>query len=259
MTGTPQKFADIRLRNEPKNFRFADSPKKIACPPSREAIVTWRGTQTTAGKPVTVGTTAIAPATAVTPQLRAGGMQVHKHVQDARNNREATASAGSTTIARKQTTAGEKSKKSNSGSSMGRQQQWPGVIKGPQINVSWMFLSHSFFCPPRHSVLDRCIPKQTEDQPKQFDREHILLFLTENLGFFRFFSYFSFFSFFSVCFKTDIGSKHRNKPKFFIFGFTKQTETSAKQILFWFVSVRTKIYFCLFREHPNPDAWCWDG
>ncbi len=42
--------------------------------------------------------------------------------------------------------------------------------------------------------------KQTEDQPKQLDREHILLYFTENLGFFRFFSFFSFF--FSVCFKT---------------------------------------------------------
>ena len=30
-------------------------------------------------------------------------------------------------------------------------------------------------------------PKQTEDQPKQFDRKHILLFFTGNLGFFRFF------------------------------------------------------------------------
>jgi hypothetical protein len=28
--------------------------------------------------------------------------------------------------------------------------------------------------------------KQTEDQPKQFDRKHILVFLQENLGFFRF-------------------------------------------------------------------------
>jgi hypothetical protein len=38
----------------------------------------------------------------------------------------------------------------------------------------------------------------------------------------------------SVCFGCfDIGSKHRNKPKFFVFGFTKQTE----------------IYFCLFRGH----------
>jgi hypothetical protein len=39
-------------------------------------------------------------------------------------------------------------------------------------------------------------PKQTEDQPKHFDREHILLFFTENLGFFRFFRFFSFFRFF---------------------------------------------------------------
>ncbi len=30
-------------------------------------------------------------------------------------------------------------------------------------------------------------PKQTEDQLKQFDREHILLFFAENLGVFRFF------------------------------------------------------------------------
>ena len=56
-------------------------------------------------------------------------------------------------------------------------------------------------------------PKQTKDQPKQFDREHILQFFTENLWFFRFFLFFSvffsvfsvfsvFFSVFSVCFET---------------------------------------------------------
>jgi hypothetical protein len=62
-------------------------------------------------------------------------------------------------------------------------------------------------------------PKETEDQPKQFDREHSLLFFTGNLGFFpfffgffRFFSvlsffvgffgFFRFFRFFSVCFDT---------------------------------------------------------
>ncbi len=56
----------------------------------------------------------------------------------------------------------------------------------------------------------------------------------------------------SVCFGCfDIGSKHRNNPKYFVFGFTKQTETNAKQILFRFVSVRTEIYFCLFRGHPR--------
>jgi hypothetical protein len=56
----------------------------------------------------------------------------------------------------------------------------------------------------------------------------------------------------SVCFGCfDIGSKHRNKTKCFVFGFTKLTETNAKQILFRFVSVRTEIYFCLFRGHPS--------
>jgi hypothetical protein len=43
-------------------------------------------------------------------------------------------------------------------------------------------------------------PKQTGDQPKQFDREHILLFFTENVEFFRFYSIFLvfFLGFFSV-------------------------------------------------------------
>ncbi len=45
-------------------------------------------------------------------------------------------------------------------------------------------------------------PKQTVDQLKQFDREHILLFFTENLGFFRYFLVFFIFFDFSVCFET---------------------------------------------------------
>ncbi len=56
----------------------------------------------------------------------------------------------------------------------------------------------------------------------------------------------------SVCFGCfDTGSKHRNKPKKKIFGFTKQTETNAKQILFRFVSVRTEKFFFSFRGHPS--------
>ncbi len=44
-------------------------------------------------------------------------------------------------------------------------------------------------------------PKQTGDQSKQFDREHILLFFTENVEFFRFFlDFFCFFRIFSVFF-----------------------------------------------------------
>ncbi len=53
----------------------------------------------------------------------------------------------------------------------------------------------------------------------------------------------------SVRFET--GSKHRNKSKKKSFGFTKQTETNAKQILFRFVSVRTEIFYFSFRGHPS--------
>ncbi len=92
-------------------------------------------------------------------------------------------------------------------------------------------------------------PKQTEEPPKQF-KESIFGYFLENLGLFRFVSVFLRNS--SVCFGCfDIGSKQRNKPKLLVFGFTKQTETNAKQILFPFVSVRTEIYFCLFRGNPT--------
>jgi hypothetical protein len=88
--------------------------------------------------------------------------------------------------------------------------------------------------------------KQTEDQPKQFDREQILLFFTENLGVFRLFRFFLFFFVFlvfSVCFGSlqnssicfgcfDIGSKHRNKPKLFAFLFHKTNRNKRKTDLF---------------------------
>jgi hypothetical protein len=151
-------------------------------------------------------------------------------------------------------------------------------------------------------------PKHTEDQTKQFDREHILLFFTENLGVFRYFLFFSFFSFFlvfSVCFETvcfgcfasipkqrvsmfrlnwnkqkthpnslkesifgyfsenlglfrfvSVGyetvlyvSTNWNKPKFFVIGFTKQTETNPKQILFRF---EPKFIFVSFEDTLLP-------
>ncbi len=63
-------------------------------------------------------------------------------------------------------------------------------------------------------------------------KESIFGYFSENLGLFRFVS---------VCYETIL----------FVIGFTKQTETNAKQILFRFVSVRTENYFCLFRRHPN--------
>ncbi len=53
-------------------------------------------------------------------------------------------------------------------------------------------------------------PKQTEDQPKQFDREHILFF-AEKLGFFRFFLFFCFFRFVSKQFVSVVSLLYRNK------------------------------------------------
>jgi hypothetical protein len=50
----------------------------------------------------------------------------------------------------------------------------------------------------------------------------------------------------SVCFGCfDIGAKHRNKLKFFVFDFTKQTETNPKQILFRF---EPKFIFVCFED-----------
>jgi hypothetical protein len=68
---------------------------------------------------------------------------------------------------------------------------------------------------------------ETEDPPKQFKREYIWVFFRK----FRVVSVcFGLLQNSSVCFGCfDIGSKHRNKLKFFVFGFTKQTETNAKQ------------------------------
>jgi hypothetical protein len=63
-------------------------------------------------------------------------------------------------------------------------------------------------------------PKQTEDQSKQFDREHILISFTKNLGFFRFFSFFFLvFSVFSVFFGLFRNSLFR------LFRFYTETES----------------------------------
>ena len=76
-------------------------------------------------------------------------------------------------------------------------------------------------------------------------REHILVF-------FRKF-WIVWVPFETVLFVSVVSIKVRNtetnrKKKF---GFTKQTETNAKQILFRFVSVRTENYFFSFRGHPT--------
>jgi hypothetical protein len=59
-------------------------------------------------------------------------------------------------------------------------------------------------------------PKQTEDQPKQFDREHCLIFFTKNLGFFHFYLFFPVFSVFFGLFRNRL---------FRLFRFYTETES----------------------------------
>ncbi len=85
-------------------------------------------------------------------------------------------------------------------------------------------------------------PKQTEHQLKQFDKEHILAFfrkLRVLSGFFQFVSkQFCLFQLFWYMFETP-----KQTEIFFWFSRNK-----PKQILFRFVSVRTKIYFVCFED-----------
>ncbi len=74
--------------------------------------------------------------------------------------------------------------------------------------------------------------KQTEDPPKQVKREYIWEFFRN----FRVVSVcFGLLRNRAVCFGCfDISSKHQNKPKFFRFGFTKQTRNRSFFGLFRF-------------------------
>ncbi len=81
----------------------------------------------------------------------------------------------------------------------------------------------------------------TKDPPKQFKREFVWVF-------FRKFWVVSlrFFQNSSVCFGCfDIGSKHRNKPTFFAYGFTKQTRNRSCFGLFRF---EPKFIFVCFED-----------
>ncbi len=75
-----------------------------------------------------------------------------------------------------------------------------------------------------------CFYTETESfdvsiEPKQFDREHILLFFTENVGFFWFF----FFVFFLVCFETVCFGCFASIQKQRVLIEPKQTEDPPKQ------------------------------
>ncbi len=93
----------------------------------------------------------------------------------------------------------------------------------------WFFLFFSFFSIFSVSFETVCficfasIPKQ---RVSMFEREYIWVIFRK----FRVGSVcFGLLRNSSVCFGCyDIGSKHRNKPKMYIFGFTKQTETNPE-------------------------------
>jgi hypothetical protein len=100
-------------------------------------------------------------------------------------------------------------------------------------------------------------PKQTEDQPKQFDREHILVFLWK----FRVVSVcFGLFRNSSVCFNCfDIGLKHRNKPKqtkTFSFWFNKTNRNKPETDLVSVCFGSNRNFFCLFLGHPTLERRC---
>jgi hypothetical protein len=103
--------------------------------------------------------------------------------------------------------------------------------------------------------------EKTEDEPKQFDREHILVFFRK-------------FWVLSVCFETILfvsvvsiqvrtTETNRNKQKNVVFGFKKQTETQPKQILFRFVSVQTEFFLVCFEDRKpfwrpsSPSSHIW--
>ncbi len=76
-------------------------------------------------------------------------------------------------------------------------------------------------------------PKQTEDQPKQFDREHILQFFTENLGFSRFFRFVILFLFFFGLFWNSLFRLflfYTETERFDVLIEPKQTEDPPKQL-----------------------------
>jgi len=78
--------------------------------------------------------------------------------------------------------------------------------------------------------------------------ESIFRYFSENLGLFRLASkQFCLFQLFRYRFEIP------KQTEIFFFGFTKQTKTQPKQILFQFVLVWTKSFFCLFRGHRISD------
>ncbi len=95
--------------------------------------------------------------------------------------------------------------------------------------------------------------KQTEYQPKQFDREHILIFITENFRFFLFFSVFSVFSFFWVFFGLfQLFRFYTETESFDVAIDPKQTEDPPKQFereYIWVIFRKFSVQYSTWQHH----------
>jgi hypothetical protein len=97
-------------------------------------------------------------------------------------------------------------------------------------------------------------PKLTEDQPKQFDREHILLFFTENSGFFRFFFFSRIFGFFRFVLKQFVSLQYRNR-EFRCFDWIKTNRRPTQTDLVSVCFGSNQNLFLFVSRTPYPSLW----
>ncbi len=110
-------------------------------------------------------------------------------------------------------------------------------------SLLWLFR----FCTEKESCDVSIEPKQTEDPPTSL-KDSIFGYFSENLGLFRFVTkLFCLFRLFRYRFETPKQTEN------FSFWFHETNRNKRETDL---VSVRTEIYFCLFRGHPRGmHAW----
>jgi hypothetical protein len=108
----------------------------------------------------------------------------------------------------------------------------PKLVSALTETKRWFWLLHFY---TETEIFDVSIePKQTEDQPKQFDMEYILVFFQGNFGFFRFFR-FALVSFETVCFGC-FASIPKQRVSLFRFNRDKQktNRNSLIESIFWY-------------------------
>jgi hypothetical protein len=109
---------------------------------------------------------------------------------------------------------------------------------------AWLLKHKEWLSVPQLWQDDRNMTGIWQDDRQEYDRQRTLgkymINFSEHSGLFWFvWKQFCFFRLFRYGFETP------KQTEIYFFGFTKQTETNAKQILFQFVSVQTKFFFFL--------------